>query len=98
MKKSPFVLTLALVLALSLYSIIGVAAPSAEKASVHKYYTSITIQSGDSLWSIAQAQDPDRVVSTRDYVNEVMRINGMTDTNIRAGQKLTVFYFSPDKK
>lgn len=93
MRKAPFILTLALVLALTFCSIIGTAAPDREEPEVHKYYTSITIQPGDTLWSVARQTDPEGHMDVRDHVNELMRINRMAEPDLKAGMNLTVFYY-----
>ena len=60
---------------------------------LNKYYKTITIQSGDTLWSIAQEYNMDDSKSTKDYVEELMSMNNLHDDNITAGQKLLVTYF-----
>ena len=46
-----------------------------------KYYTSIEVQSGDTLWSNA-------------YIDEVCSINKISQNEIHAGQYLTIPYYS----
>ena len=60
---------------------------------LNKYYKTITIQSGDTLWSIAQEYNTDDSKSTKDYVEELMSMNNLHNDNITAGQKLLVTYF-----
>ena len=60
---------------------------------LNKYYKTITIQSGDTLWSIAQEYNMDDSKSTKDYVEELMSMNNLHNDNITAGQKLLVTYF-----
>jgi len=42
------------------------------------YYENIEIKRGDTLWTIAEEYKPSRV-STRDYIQSVKKINGLTD-------------------
>lgn len=61
----------------------------------YKYYTSILIEEGDSLWSIAEKYAYDGV-STVDYINELKRINSLSSENINAGCYLLISYYSND--
>lgn len=51
--------------------------------------TTYRVQAGDSLWSISRDYCPNSV-DRREWIDEVRSINGMTSSNIRPGQKLTV--------
>ncbi|MDD3403244.1 MAG: LysM peptidoglycan-binding domain-containing protein [Hespellia sp.] len=52
-------------------------------------YISIQIESGDSLWSIAEEYKPVSQ-STNEYISELIRLNGLTSEDIHADQYLTV--------
>ena len=56
-------------------------------------YTSIQIQPGDSLWSIASRYAEGSPMDTRQYVRELMRMNRLADETIHAGNYLTVVYY-----
>jgi len=62
----------------------------------YKYYTSITVESGDSLWTIADDyMDTDHYKNKNKYIAEVCRINHLSeDGSIVKGQTLVVPYFS----
>ena len=47
------------------------------------------VQAGDSLWAISADYCPDSV-DRREWIEEVQTLNGMTDSKIHPGQKLTV--------
>lgn len=47
------------------------------------------VKSGDSLWEISGEYCPSNV-DRRDWIAEVKEINGLTSSNIRAGQRLKV--------
>jgi nucleoid-associated protein YgaU len=51
-------------------------------------YESVTVQPGDTLWSIAAERYPN--ADTREKVDEIERANGLSDPFIRAGQDLRV--------
>ena len=71
---------------------------AAPEHELHKYYTSIMIQSGDTLWDIAKKQDLEGRCRISDYVKELMRINHLESDEIYAGQHLTVFYYDTELK
>lgn len=63
--------------------------------SVHKYYTNICIQKGDTLWDIAQEyMDHEHYKNRGEYIREVMRINHMATDRLTAGEKLIVPYYA----
>ncbi|MCC8162875.1 MAG: LysM peptidoglycan-binding domain-containing protein [Lachnospiraceae bacterium] len=65
----------------------------------YKYYTSIEIAKGDTLWSIAdEYMDTAHYASRSDYISEVMSLNHMGSSSIVSGQKLIVPYYSAELK
>lgn len=56
-------------------------------------YTSIRIEEGDSLWSIADRYAASSPMNTSEYVQELKRMNRLTDDTIHAGHYLTVVYY-----
>ncbi len=58
-----------------------------------KYYTSIRIAEGDTLWSIAREYNTRSGLSERDYIDELCRINRLAGQEIHAGHYLTVAYY-----
>lgn len=71
---------------------------SAEVTDIsYKYFTSIEVSYGDSLWSIAEEYKDDKFYdSTEDYIEEVVRMNHLTSSNIKAGQCLIIPYYSTE--
>ena len=60
-----------------------------------KYYTSVTVEAGDSLWQIAGDYIDSHYDSLESYIAEVRSIYHLADNdNIYAGQILIVPYFS----
>ncbi|TCL58538.1 LysM domain-containing protein [Kineothrix alysoides] len=62
----------------------------------YKYYKSIIIQRGDTLISIASAYMDDNYASAESYVNELIKINGLRDDKIVAGNYLIIPYYSAE--
>ena len=61
----------------------------------YKYYTGITVQYGDSLWSIADQYADKEHYDHLSYIKEVKSINHIQDENeIIAGKLLIVPYYS----
>ena len=63
----------------------------------YKYYTSITIEYGESLWSIAQKYCNETEEPSH-YVEELKKINGLSEETIHAGNNLVVYYYSNEYK
>lgn len=67
----------------------------------YKYYTSIKIQEGDSLWEIAsEYMDLEYAVTEyndiEEYVNDIRTLNRLNDDMIHAGEYLTIPYYSKE--
>ena len=58
-----------------------------------KYYKSIEIEAGDTLWDIAKEYRESHYDAIYEYINEVMDINGLDSDEIHAGQYLTIPYY-----
>ena len=75
----------------------GIYAAAEENAepAVQKYYTSVRIEAGDTLWDLADEYGNENIQSKKSYIQEIKRINHLTDDTIRTGCYLTVVYY-PD--
>lgn len=58
-----------------------------------KFYKSIEIQSGDTLWDIAAEYTGGNPQEISRYVGELMKINGLATDQIQEGKYLTVVYY-----
>lgn len=56
-----------------------------------KIYESISIKSGDTLWSIANEYKPEEI-SYKEYIKELKKINSLTSDNIHTGNYLLIYY------
>lgn len=62
----------------------------------YKYYTSVEIKNGDTLWDIASKYMTEEYGSLQEYVAEVKELNGLPSDNIRSGQFIVVPYYSTE--
>ncbi|MGN1146832.1 MAG: LysM peptidoglycan-binding domain-containing protein [Lachnospiraceae bacterium] len=88
---------LVVVLAFSYHAILSKASSGTDDVSF-KYYTSIEVAYGESLWTIAEEYAGDKYASAQDYIHEVMEINHLQDETLIAGQYLVVPYYSTEFK
>ena len=70
---------------------------ASNEVNTYKYYTSIEVQKGDTLWTIAQ-QYADDDADYASYIEEVKEMNQLTSDTIHAGEYLTVSYSSNEFK
>ena len=70
----------------------GVGASAGEKPRT-AYYTTVTVQPGDSLWSLAERYAP-AYSDLQDYVDQLRNINRIRRGDlIRAGEQLVIVYY-----
>ncbi len=89
------------ILFVTMFIIIGSVLFGATKAQAapaepsYKYYTSIQLEQGDTLWNIAHEYMTDEYASTDEYIAELCALNSISANDpIHAGQYLTVPYYS----
>ena len=59
----------------------------------HKYYKSIELEYGDTLWDIAMEYRDSHYDSIQDYIRELKEINNLLTDDIHADRYLTVVYY-----
>ena len=82
-----------------LFLTVGVLHSSAGSEQEHKfkYYTSVVIEEGDTLWTIADQYMDNSIQGKIAYINEVKSINHIHDGDrIIAGKMLIVPYYSTE--
>lgn len=60
----------------------------------YKYYTSIRIERGDTLWDIASAYITDEYASMDEYIEEICALNHISAGDIHYGAYITIPYYS----
>lgn len=70
----------------------------AQTEKEYKYYTSIEIQEGDSLWSIAEKYCDDKHDNINEFIKRVQKMNNLSDSNIQCGTYLMIYYYSDEYK
>lgn len=69
-----------------------------ETCEQNKYYKSIYIESGDTLWSIAKDYCTNYSVDIEDYIDEIKQLNNLASDEIHHGQYLMVAYYDSHTK
>lgn len=65
------------------------------ESQVYKYYTSIRIQEGDTLWELADSYLGESCAKKSEYIDEIKRLNKIIDEDeIRSGEYLLIPYYS----
>ena len=90
-----FSIVLILFLVLFITSI-STQASDREHMPSYKYFKSIQISSGDTLWSLAEENMDTHYKHTSDYVAEVKRMNSLDTDKIVAGSYLIIPYYSTE--
>ena len=98
-----FVFVIVFVLLISIGILFGtsvnaLASSKKDISSYNKYYTSIKIESGDTLWTIADEYIDNLDVSKAEYIDEICQINEISEDEIHAGDYIVVPYYSDEIK
>jgi hypothetical protein len=62
--------------------------PGSSPGSVDKYLARVTISPGQSLWSVAEAYDPN--ADTRLVIQQIVQLNSLTEDQVQPGERLWV--------
>jgi Tfp pilus assembly protein FimV len=66
----------------------GSAAASRDAGAPAGTYSSVTVMSGESLWSIAQDVAP--TADPRDVIDAIVRLNALDSASVSSGQRLSI--------
>lgn len=95
------IIILAVILIMFVFLLIGNSiltfASSRNETPVHKYYTSVQLQKGDSLWSLADEYAASDYASREQFMDEVCKLNKISKENtLHSGEYLVVSYYAPE--
>lgn len=76
------------------HTLLSAHAEEETKPILNRYYTSVQLKKGDSLWDIAHTYAKGSGYTVREYVEELKRMNGLAGEDIHSGEFLTVVYFA----
>lgn len=65
---------------------------------VNKYYTSIVIEDGDTLWTLADRYNNSTIMNKQDYIKEICILNCISEDSIHTGDSIIVSYYSDEEK
>lgn len=71
-------------------------ASSGNKKPYNKYYTSVRVEDGDTIWTIADKYIEGFAVDKRDYVEEICKLNKLSDGKVQSGNYIIVSYYSQE--
>jgi cell division protein YceG involved in septum cleavage len=91
---SIFCMTIVLVSIIAGTTMVIKAEEPAASQKLYKYYTTVQIEEGDTLWSIAEQYTEGTDCSIQEYIAELKQMNGLKDDTITAGCNLIVSYYS----
>ena len=102
-RRQRSVLAIAIILVVTLGILLGssinaLASSDKDISSYNKYYVSIRVETGDTLWTIADEYVEGFNITKADYIQEVCQINGISEDNIKAGDHIVVPYYSQEIK
>lgn len=91
-------LAIATILIIAICAVFGgcihVSATEGSTKELQKYYTSIRVEAGDTLWDIAGEYAEDAGMTRQEYIDEVCQLNGIEADEIYAGEYIVVMYYA----
>lgn len=83
-----FLASIPVIVALGIGIVSGGGALASNEGSSGVTFTHVTVQPGDTLWSIARAVAPG--VDPRDAVDAIVRLNALDSGSLDAGQRIAI--------
>lgn len=93
-KKSALVLTVFISLIVVLFITKNNSYAAPEQSGRTICYRAVLVEQGDSLWSIAEDNMTQEWGNTGNYVNEIKKLNNMTDAKILTGSYISIPYYA----
>ncbi len=102
-RRQRSVLAVAIFIVISLGILLGtsmnaMASSKADIASYNKYYATVRVESGDTLWDMADEYIEGFNISKTEYIAEVCQLNGICEDDICAGEYVVMPYYSQEVK
>ena len=79
-------------------SINVLASSKEDPAAYNKYYKSVQVEYGDTLWTIADEYIQDLNIDKTEYIAEICALNHIEADDIVAGEYIVVSYYSKEVK
>ncbi|BCN30713.1 cell division suppressor protein YneA [Anaeromicropila herbilytica] len=92
-KKLFILLLIVFVLFFTFFFVTKTVFASNSKATSPKLVTSITIERGDTLWSIATSYMSSEYDNVDQYISEIKQSNGLMSDTIHVGEHLIIPYY-----
>ncbi len=92
-RKRIFFILLSMVVIICAGAFYGTGSVDAHNSSENRYYKSIEVKKGDTLWEIAKTYMSDECDSIPAYVRELKELNGLKSDDIHEGSHLMVIYY-----
>ena len=83
-----------LIFAVSIGGII-VKADDSNRTRTYKYYTTVSVEDNDTLWSLADRYN-NGDEDTASYINNIMQMNDLSSDTIHSGKNLVIYYYSTE--
>ena len=81
----------------SVFFVFRTKAQNSNEDILYKYYKSVMVEDGDTLWNYAELYGNKQVhEKNEDYIKEVIDMNFLDSDEITAGQYLILPYYSPE--
>lgn len=97
-RKEKRIITISIILLISVIAILcssikAMASSNNESEHYEKMYKSVTVESGDTLWNIADKYNVCSDMSKEQYINEIKSINHLGNGQLTSGQSIVIAYF-----
>ena len=98
-QKCCIAITIVFIIALGILfgTSIHVFASDNQSRELHKYYKTVQVEAGDTLWDMAGEYVEGTGISRSAYIEEICGINGISEDEIYAGEYLVVVYYAEAK-
>lgn len=94
-RKAVFIGSLLLMLVFTGFAFNSPSAVAQNRNTV-KYYTTVQVEAGDSLWTIAGEHITPEYDDMDDYIEEIKSINGISGNLIQQGSYLNIPYYAEE--